>query len=356
MIVPSTMSMYHAAGMLTPDGRCKTLDAAADGYVRAEAASALALRAVGSLEAAAGAEPNPSKFTVLVLAAAVNQDGRSSSLTAPNGPAQQALIRSALHAAHLAAPKVGLLQMHGTGTALGDPIEVNAALTALMAKRTRADGPLALSAAKAAMGHAEPAAGAVGLASAILSLESGAAPMMMHLRSVNPYVAQCVEGGGKVAGCNAVSAPRYTAPAPTSNPRGRAVAGVSGFAFQVGGGPCLHARTSQLRPVFTHALPVIVTCRAPTPTPLWRCWAARVRAPPSSRRPPAAGRWHGSGAGSGWRRLRTPTLRCAALPTSRQAPGTLRCFRRASGAPRRRTCCRRATAAARPSAGAWPPR
>ena len=100
--------------MLAPDGRCKTLDAAADGYVRAEACVALHLRAVDSLaHAAAGLEPDAS--ALLLLATAVNQDGRSSSLTAPNGPAQQALVRAALAGARLPAARVGILQMHGTG-------------------------------------------------------------------------------------------------------------------------------------------------------------------------------------------------------------------------------------------------
>lgn len=176
--------------MLAPDGRCKTLDTAADGYVRAEAVVALALRAVDSLAAAAasaaggGGGSGASGRCVLVLGTAVNQDGRSSSLTAPNGPAQQALLRAALQAAHLQPSSINALQAHGTGTALGDPIEINAALTVLMRGRGGKSGapPLALSAVKAAAGHAEPAAGAVGLASAMVALESGALPQMVHLR------------------------------------------------------------------------------------------------------------------------------------------------------------------------------
>lgn len=241
MLAPQTMAMYHAAGMLTPDGRCKTLDAAADGYVRAEAVAAVALRSLSSLEsmrAVSSLSPDVTNSKVLILASAVNQDGRSSSLTAPNGPAQQALIRSALHTAHVAAGKVNTLQMHGTGTALGDPIEVNAALTVLMTKRTAADGPLALSASKAAMGHAEPAAGAVGLASAIFSLETRAVPAMLHLRTINPHVAQCMDGAGKVAGAAAVAAPRTGMPAGSTAQQGSAVACISGFAFQASDFAC----------------------------------------------------------------------------------------------------------------------
>ena len=176
--------------MLAPDGRCKTLDIAADGYVRAEAVAALALRAVDSLAAAAasaaggGGGGSTAGRCVLVRGTAVNQDGRSSSLTAPNGPAQQALLRAALQAAHLQPGSISALQAHGTGTALGDPIEINAALAVMMQGRGGNDGapPLALGAVKAAAGHAEPAAGAVGLASSVAALESGALPQMVHLR------------------------------------------------------------------------------------------------------------------------------------------------------------------------------
>ena len=103
--------------MLSPDGRCKTLDAAADGYGRSEAVLLLHLRD-GPADGAAE--------TILLLGSAVNQDGRSSSLTAPNGPAQQAVVRAALAAAEAPEWSVGGVQLHGTGTALGDPIEVGA--------------------------------------------------------------------------------------------------------------------------------------------------------------------------------------------------------------------------------------
>jgi acyl transferase domain-containing protein len=94
--------------MLATDGRCKTLDAAADGYVRAEAAGVLLLQ----LGAVAGA-------VAVIRSTAVNQDGRSSSLTAPNGPAQQDVLRAALAAAGAAAEDVAGISMHGTGGAAG---------------------------------------------------------------------------------------------------------------------------------------------------------------------------------------------------------------------------------------------
>lgn len=112
MLTPTTTAMFAKAGMLTPDGRCKTLDSAADGYVRGEACVVLALRACVDGRLPEG--------TLAVLAgAASNQDARSSSLTAPNGRAQQAVTRTALRVAGLQAEQVAMLQMHGTGTALG---------------------------------------------------------------------------------------------------------------------------------------------------------------------------------------------------------------------------------------------
>jgi acyl transferase domain-containing protein len=106
--------MFTKAGMLSQDGRCKTLDASADGYVRAEAVAAMMLQAVPAGSGSAGS------YAALVLGSAVNQDGRSSGLTAPNGPAQQTVLRAALTDAGLQAPDVTALFMHGTGTPLGE--------------------------------------------------------------------------------------------------------------------------------------------------------------------------------------------------------------------------------------------
>jgi acyl transferase domain-containing protein len=113
ILTPSLSAMFTRAGMLSPDGRCKTLDAAADGYVRGEAVAAMMLQAV-----AAGGSGG--SYAALVLASAVNQDGRSSGLTAPNGPAQQAVIRAALADGGLQPADITAVSMHGTGTPLGE--------------------------------------------------------------------------------------------------------------------------------------------------------------------------------------------------------------------------------------------
>ena len=107
--------------MLSPEGRCKTLDASADGYVRAETVGALMLQALRQAEAERGRSGRAASAALAVLAgSAVNQDGRSSALTAPNGPAQQMAVRLALSAAGLTAEAVGVLQLHGTGERILD--------------------------------------------------------------------------------------------------------------------------------------------------------------------------------------------------------------------------------------------
>jgi acyl transferase domain-containing protein len=141
--------------MLAPDGRCKALDAAASGYTRAEAAGVLLLHPLGS-----NSFPTTSPLAI-IRGSAVNQDGRSSSLTAPNGPAQQAAIRAALAAASLDPAAVTSLQLHGTGTPLGDPIEIGAASAVLRAALPLGSsptggpsGPLLLMTSKTWVGHA----------------------------------------------------------------------------------------------------------------------------------------------------------------------------------------------------------
>ena len=111
-MAPETPAMFQRAGMTTLEGRCKTLDASADGYVRGEAtvSSLLTLDDEGC--------------TAVLMGTAVNQAGRSATLTAPNGPSQQEVLRNALTSAEAPPEMVARLQMHGTGTPLGDPIEI----------------------------------------------------------------------------------------------------------------------------------------------------------------------------------------------------------------------------------------
>lgn len=200
MLMPDTPAMFQRAGMMTPDGRCKTLDAAADGYVRAESIITALLHPASSTDTAGAAG-----WAVMLRGTAVNQGGRSSTLTAPNGPSQQNVIRNALRDASTAPSTISGLQMHGTGTALGDPIEVGAAAAVLVEghNRHRKEQPLALIASKSWVGHAEPAAGMVGVAHATLALGGGLIPGISHLREINSYVINSmrVAGRARVRGC-----------------------------------------------------------------------------------------------------------------------------------------------------------
>jgi acyl transferase domain-containing protein len=183
-----TTAVLSKAGMLTADGRCKTLDASANGYMRGEACVVHLLEAANEDEDEEEEGSAGRKQPLAILAGTgVNQDGRASSLTAPNGPAQQAVIRAALTAATgvVLPHQISILEMHGTGTALGDPIEIGAAFAVLQNGEGR---PLELQAAKSRVLHTEPAAGAVGLANLVLRLRKEGAHETLHLRNINPHV------------------------------------------------------------------------------------------------------------------------------------------------------------------------
>ena len=176
LLNPEPTAMFQKAGMLAPDGRCKTLDVAADGYVRGEAAGVLYFQSTTSagvpVSASATSTAVPS-IVALLCGAAVNQDGRSSSLTAPNGPSQQEVIRAAVQLATLKPGDVTHLQMHGTGTPLGDPIEMGAA-NAVLVDGARRVGAVVASTAKSWIGHTEAGAGVMGLTQAAVGVSHAA--------------------------------------------------------------------------------------------------------------------------------------------------------------------------------------
>ena len=172
-LVPETPAMFQRAGMMTPDGRCKTLDAAADGYVRAESVVTALLQGISDERIEASAPETEGGKCVLVQGTAVNQGGRSSTLTAPNGPSQQDVLRNALKSAAAAAHEVVALQMHGTGTPLGDPIEMGAA-NAVLVDGARRVGAVVASTAKSWIGHTEAGAGVMGLTQAAVGVSHAA--------------------------------------------------------------------------------------------------------------------------------------------------------------------------------------
>lgn len=181
ILAPELNVNFSKAGMLSRDGRCKTFDASADGYVRGEGGGIVVLRRLKDALA------DGDRILAVIAGSAVNQDGRSNGLTAPNGPAQEAVIRAALTAAGLAPAAVGYIEAHGTGTSLGDPIEVNAIGAALSEGRDPSK-PLLIGSVKTNIGHLEAAAGVAGLIKAALVLQRGEVPANLHLDNLNPMI------------------------------------------------------------------------------------------------------------------------------------------------------------------------
>ena len=165
--------------MMARDGRCKTFDAAADGFVQGEGCALVVLKRLDDALA------DGDNITAVIRGSAMNQDGRSGSLTAPSRSAQVRVIRAALQDANLAATRIGYVETHGTGTQLGDPIEIHALGDVLGAERTR---PLALGALKTNIGHLGPAAGIAGLIKAALVVRHGYIPPNLHFRELNPKI------------------------------------------------------------------------------------------------------------------------------------------------------------------------
>ena len=181
LLSPASTVAASRARMLAPDGRCKTFDAAADGYVRGEGCGVLVLKRLSD------AQRDGDRICAVIRSTAVNQDGASSGLTVPNGGAQQRLIRTALARAGLRGGEVDYLEAHGTGTPLGDPIEVQAAAAVYGADR-EPDRPLLMGTAKTNIGHLESAAGVAGLIKVVLSLQHDLLPQSLHFHHPSPHI------------------------------------------------------------------------------------------------------------------------------------------------------------------------
>ena len=181
LLSPELTLAFAQAQMMAADGRCKTFDAAADGYVRGEGCGVVVLKRLGEAQA------NGDRVLAVIRGSAINQDGRSNGLTAPNGPSQQAVIRQALANANVAPSQIQYVETHGTGTPLGDPIEV-AALQAVLAPGRSPDSQCYLGSVKTNVGHLESAAGMAGLIKTVLALQHQVIPPHLNLKQINPYI------------------------------------------------------------------------------------------------------------------------------------------------------------------------
>ena len=214
ILSPAGHILTSQARMTSFEGRCKTFDASADGYVRSEGGAVVVLKRLKDAQAAGD------HILGVILGSYANQDGRSNGLTAPNAAAQEAVIRAALDDGGVAPSEVDFVECHGTGTTLGDPIEVRA-LQAVYGAGRPTERPLLVQSVKTNVGHLEAAAGMAGLCKLLLALEHGTLPAHLHLREPNPYIPW-----------------RDIAVAPATGPQpwpdtdgGRRIGGLSAFGF-----------------------------------------------------------------------------------------------------------------------------
>jgi acyl transferase domain-containing protein len=178
MLAPNVSVALSRARMMSPDGCCKAFDASANGFGQGEGGGMVVLKRLSDAETAGD------RILAVIAGSALNQDGRSAGITAPNQRAQVGVIRAALADAGLMPESIDAIEAHGTGTSLGDPVELHA-LAAVFAGRTR---PLPVGSVKASIGHTAAAAGVAGLIKAILMLRHGAVPATPHFRTLNPHV------------------------------------------------------------------------------------------------------------------------------------------------------------------------
>ncbi|GCF10239.1 hypothetical protein KDI_38030 [Dictyobacter arantiisoli] len=181
LLTPEPTLTFSQAHMMSPDGHCKTFDETADGYVRGEGCGLVLLKPL------AAAQRDGDRVFALIRGSATNQDGASNGLTAPNGPAQEMVIRQALINANIHPEQLSYIETHGTGTSLGDPIEVNALKNVLLPQRN-AQQLCLLGAVKTNIGHLEAAAGIAGVIKTILSFLHQEIPANLHFQKLNPHI------------------------------------------------------------------------------------------------------------------------------------------------------------------------
>src|SRR5579885_2206717 len=181
MLLPEHMVNACKMGMLAADGRCKTFDADADGFALGEGCGIVVLKRLSDAQA------DGDNILAIIRGSAVNQDGRSNGITAPNKLAQEAVIRKALAIAGIEPRRVSYVEAHGSGTALGDPIEIDA-LSAALAEGHSQDAPVFVGTVKTNIGHLAGAAGIAGLMKTVLALQHRTIPPHLNLKTPNPHI------------------------------------------------------------------------------------------------------------------------------------------------------------------------
>ena len=181
ILFPAVTISFSHARMMAADGRSKTFAATADGYVRGEGCGIVILKRLSA------ALRDGDHIYALLRGSAVNQDGRTAGITVPNGLAQQEVIRQALTQAGIGSDQLSYIETHGTGTALGDPIEVQA-IAAVLGEARSKDQRCVLGSVKANIGHLETAAGVASLLKVLLCLKYGEIPAQLHFDKLNPHI------------------------------------------------------------------------------------------------------------------------------------------------------------------------
>ena len=186
-----TVGFDEVGGVLAPDGRIKSFSQDADGYARSEGGGMLVLKRLSD------ARRDGDEILAVIAGSAVNHDGRSNGLLAPNPDAQAEVLRKAYKDAGINPRDVDYIEAHGTGTILGDPIEADA-LGRVVGRGRPADKPALLGAVKSNVGHLESAAGAASLAKMALALKNDKIPPSINYAGPNPYIdfeGDAAEGG-----------------------------------------------------------------------------------------------------------------------------------------------------------------
>lgn len=172
---------FSKAGMLSPTGRCRAFDASADGFVRAEGAGMVMLKPLSQALA------DGDRIYACIRGTQTNQDGRTGGLTVPSAEQQAAMLEAAYKMAEVPPEQLGFMEAHGTGTAVGDPIELSAIGRVLGSRRSKSD-PLVVGSVKSNLGHLEPASGIAGLIKLALALHHGTIPPNVHFTQPNPRI------------------------------------------------------------------------------------------------------------------------------------------------------------------------